>query len=150
MSSLASHKVLQAVRAALIAGNTSSGSRVATGRFHPVADYPFTRVRHLDETVQATDDDITWPARRLHTLRLDVDVLLQLSADLDTALSAAALKVLQVLEGTPAPLAPLPVSLACTGIRYQATGEGAASTGIATVSMEAQFTVSAADPATPI
>lgn len=148
MSLLASHQVLQAVRDALIAGATTSADRVSTGRFHPVDAYPFTRVRHRDEDLRTEGDDITWPPVRLHTLQLEIDVLVQASADLDAVMADGALQVLQVLEGTPEPLSPLNVSLSATGISYQATSDGAASLGVATVRMDAQFNVSAADPTT--
>lgn len=150
MADLASQQVVEAMRAALIAAATSSGSRVYSDRFHPVVAFPTTRVRHVDESMAAEPDDITWPAVRLHVLQVDVEVLVQAASALDAAMAAAAKQVLQALEGTASPLSPLRVALAAQGIRYQAATDGQAANGMATVRFEAQFSTAANDPTTII
>ena len=147
---LASQQVINAVVARLTAAATTSGARVYSDRFHPIALYPSTTVRHVDEDLQAADDDITWPATRMHRLSLEVDVLVQVPAGLDGAMAAAALQVLQALEGDIAPIAGLPVALAATGISYQAASDGQAATGKATVRLEANFHTASNAPHTLI
>jgi len=139
MAILASQQVIDGIVDRLVAAATSSGVRVYSDRFHPVSAFPSIRVKHVDEDLQAGDDDVTWPAMRLHRLQVDVDVLVQAAAGLDAALAAAALEVLQALEGMQSPLAPLNVALAATGIRYQATSDGQASHGVATVRLAAEY-----------
>ena len=147
---LASQSIITAMQAALVAAATTSAARIYTDRFWPISTYPATRLLHVDEDLQATDDDITWPAVRLHRLQVDVQVSVQAEADLDTTMSDAAQQVLQALEGAATPLAPLNVALQATGIRYQAQTDGAAATGQATVRFEALFHTAANDPTTVI
>lgn len=150
MADLASQQVVNAVVARLVAAATDSGARVYSDRFHPIAAYPSTTVRHVNEDLSTDGDDVTWPPVQLHSLDLDVQVLVQAAADLDAAMSAAALQVLQALQGAAAPLAPLRVSLSAQRIRYQAQADGQAAHGVAVVSLQAQYQTNANAPDTII
>jgi hypothetical protein len=147
---LASQQVIDAMAAVLVAAGTGSGARVHTDRFHPVAVFPSTKLLHVNEDLQTAADDLTWPPIRLHQLQVDVRVLVNAPADIDTAMSTAALQVMQALQGSASPLAPLPVDLAVQGISYQSQTDGQAATGEATVRFEAQFQTAAHQPETII
>lgn len=150
---LASQQVINAIVARLVAAATGSQDRVHSDRFHPVAAYPTTKVVHVDEDLAAEADDVTWPAQRLHTLDVDVVILVQATSGLDAAMSAAALQVLQALEGSiaAATLAPLVgCQVQATGLRYEAQGEGAAITGKATVRLRVLFHTQTNNPETLI
>lgn len=148
---LASQQVIEAAVARLVAHPTVAGARVYSGRFHPVAVFPAIRVAHADENLRADDaDDITWPPMRLHSLQLDVQVLVQANTDVDAAMAAGALQVLVALGGVAQPLAPLPVVLQARSVRYQQQTDGSAVSGIATVRFEAQFNTRADAPDTII
>lgn len=150
MPALASQQVINAVAARLVAAATGAGARVYTDRFYPVSLYPSIKVKHVDEDLQAADDDVTWPAVRLHVLQVDVDCMARAVSGLDGALSDLAAQVLLALEGVAAPITPLPVALTAAGIRYQAAADGEAAVGIATVRIEAQFHTAANNPTTLI
>lgn len=155
MPTLASQQVADRVVALLLAAPTTAGSNVSSDRFHPVSAYPTIKVLHTGEDIGADDDgdDITWPAIRLHRLALDVRAEVQASVDLDVAMSAIALEILQALEGTQAAatLAPLPgCTLRSTGLFLQTTPEGQAANGQATVRLEVLFRTRADDPSTLI
>lgn len=150
---LASQQVIEAVVARLIAAATDAGSRVYSGRAWPVQAYPAIKVQHVDEDLQAADDDVTWPATRLHQLQLDAVSYVQAPTDLDAAMAAMALQVLQALQGTlaAATLQPLAgCTLQATGIRYQFQTDGEAATGLATVRLEVEFHTASNDPTTII
>lgn len=150
---LASQQVIEAVVARLIAANTSAGARVYSGRAWPVDTYPAIKVLHVDEDLQAADEDVTFPATQLHQLKLQAAAYVQAVTGLDAALADMARQVLQALQGTlaAATLQPLAgCTLQATGIRYQLQAEGEAATGLATVSLAVEFHTASNDPTTII
>ena len=150
---LASQQVINAIVARLVAAATSAGARVYSDRFFPVDVYPAIKVQHVDEDLAAEDDDITWPAMRLHSLQVDVVALHQTAAGLDAALSGLAAEVLLALQGSQAAATLSPLvgcQLAATGIRYQAQTDGEAATGLATVRLVVLFHTASNNPSTLI
>lgn len=148
---LASQQVIARVVQLLVAAATGAGARVYSDRFHPIDTYPAVKVVHVDEDLQAADDDITWPAVRLHRLQLDVMGFVQVPTGLDAALAALAEQILLGLEATQATTTLNPLAgcqLTATGIRYQAQAEGEASTGITTVRLEVLFHTASNNPST--
>ena len=79
---LASEQVLQRVVALLLAGPTAAGARVFDNHFHPVATFPAIKVQLRDEDMAADDegDSVSWPRVQLHSLQLEVLLLLEASA----------------------------------------------------------------------
>lgn len=152
---LASQQVLERVQQLLLAANTAAGSQVHLGRGHAVSVYPALKVAHGGEDLQADEDGdaVTWPARRLHELQVEVMAFVESGTDMDGALAALATQVLLALEGTvaAATLQPLPAcTLRATSLRYQLGSEGQAAHGIATLGFEASFRTASNDPETLI
>lgn len=152
MPLLASQQVIDAARAALIGAATTSGDRVYSGRFHPIAEFPSTRLVHVGEEVSVDGDDITWPPSQLHRLQIDVEVHVRGAADLDGAMADAALQVLQALQSSPNPLglAGQGVTLQAVRISYTPQADGQAVIGKAAVRFEAEFSTAANAPHTII
>lgn len=150
---LASQQVIAGIVSHLVAAATSAAGRVYSDRFHPVDTYPSIRVQHVDEDLQAEDDDITWPAQRLHSLQVDVVALQRAVSGLDAALSDLVAQVLTALQGTQAAATLSPLvgcQLVATGIRYQAQTDGEAATGTATVRVLVLFHTASNNPSTLI
>jgi hypothetical protein len=150
---LASQQVIEAVVARLVAASTGAGARVYSDRAWPVDTYPAIKVLHVNEDLQAPDEDVTFPATQLHQLQLDAVAYVQAPTGLDAALAAMALQVLQALQGTlaAATLQPLAgCTLQATGIRYQYQGDGEAATGLAIVRLAVEFHTASNDPETII
>lgn len=152
---LASQQVLQRVVALLVAGPTVAGAAVFDNHFHPVAAFPAIKVQLRDEDMAADDegDSVTWPRVQMHRLQIEVQLLVEASASLGTAMAAFELQALQVLQGTVAraTLQPLPgCDLRVQGIRRQPVAEGAAAHGISTLRCEVLFRTRSNDPETLI
>ena len=150
---LASQQVLQRIVQLLVAANTGSGVRVFSDRFHPVAQFPTTRVLLGDEDMQADDDgdSITWPREQLHRLQIDVQVLVQAASGLDAAMAEAELQVVQALQGSVAAATLQPLQgcvLRVQGARREATQGDQAAHGITTLRCEALFRTFSNNPET--
>lgn len=141
---LASQQVLHRMAELLVQANTPSADRVHTDRFHPISQYPSTRLVVADEDLAADEDgdDITWPSVNLHDLQVDVHVYSQAATGLDDTMAQQALAVLQALGGTvqAATLQPLAgCTLQARRISYQASSEAEAATGTSTVRYQVFF-----------
>jgi hypothetical protein len=150
---LASQQVIANIVARLAAAGTSAGARVYSDRFHPLDICPAVKVVHVDEDLQAADEDITWPPLRMHRLQVDVAGHVRAVSGLDAALAALVAELLGVLEGSQAAasLSPLPgCQLTATGISYQAQADGEAAAGMATVRVEVVFHTASNNPSTLI
>ncbi len=149
---LASQAVIERIQALLVAAGLAA-DRVYTDRAFPVATFPALKVVHAGEDLAADPDgdDITWPERRLHELQVDVLYLAHAADNLDAALAAGALQVLQALGGTvaAATLQPL-VGCVCKSlsIRYEFNSSGQAAHGTALVRFEVSFRTHSNDPQT--
>jgi hypothetical protein len=143
------------VVAILAAAGTSAGARVYSDRFHPVDVFPSVKVLAGDEDMAADDDgeDITFPAIRLHRLQLEVRADVQAATGLDAAMSTMVEQLLGALEGSVAAATLQPLvgcDLKATGVRTQATSEGQAAHGQATVRCEVLFRTRSNNPSTLI
>ena len=151
---LASQQVLERMAQLLVLAGTDADDRVHTDRFYPVDTYPAIRLQVADEDLAADDsEDITWPRTRQHTLQVDVQAHCQATGGLDAHMADQARQILLALEGTAAAatLQPLPnCHLQAQSIRYQATSDGQAANGTATVRIEVIFSTLSNDPTTII
>lgn len=153
MPDLAQRQVKLAVQSRLVAAATAAGTRVHLARAWPLGEnqLPALRVLALDESLEVdADEDVTWPSRRTHRLDLQVQGAVRDADDVDAALDALELQVLQALEGSQAAvrLTPLNCALRHVGSSRRRTTEGEAAFAMVTVRFEVLFVTAANDPTT--
>ena len=148
---LASQQILEAAAAALVAGATAAGSNVnRKNRALPFNTFPGLRVYLGDEDL-GDGEDITWPRVEEHQLDLVVEAVTREADDIEAALNALVLQVLQVLQGTQAgsQLSPLQgVRLVTRRIARRVATEGEHATGTAQIRFAVVFATDSDDPET--